>query len=179
MVEWTIASLCRYNIFIFFSPVSSRLAFHPLSFTSLISHFFLSNHHTFNISFNLSAGLNNAIGSKVASLALPQIGQFVADDDWRRRHAGLMALSQVGEHLALDAIPWPLILSIAREDTHPRVRYAAIDVIGQLATDLSPVLQTHLHDTVVPCLCAALVGSATALVTFICVLCTLRAQISR
>lgn len=35
---------------------------------------------------------------------------------------------------------------------HPRVRWAAINAIGQLSTDLGPVLQTQYNQSVLCCL---------------------------
>lgn len=39
---------------------------------------------------------------------------------------------------------------------HPRVRWAAINAIGQLSTDLGPDLQTHYHQKVLPALANAM-----------------------
>lgn len=35
-------------------------------------------------------------------------------------------------------------------DPHPRVRYAACNAIGQMATDFAPVFQKKFHESVVP-----------------------------
>ena len=37
-------------------------------------------------------------------------------------------------------------------DPHPRVRWAAINAVGQLATDLAPELEQQHHATLVPAL---------------------------
>lgn len=39
---------------------------------------------------------------------------------------------------------------------HPRVRWAAINAIGQLSTDLGPVLQTQYNQSVLPALVGAM-----------------------
>lgn len=39
---------------------------------------------------------------------------------------------------------------------HPRVRWAAINAIGQLSTDLGPDLQAQYHHLVVPALAGAM-----------------------
>lgn len=39
---------------------------------------------------------------------------------------------------------------------HPRVRWAAINAIGQLSTDLGPELQVHYHAQVLPALAGAM-----------------------
>ena len=45
-------------------------------------------------------------------------------------------------------------------DSHPRVRYAACNAIGQMATDFAPVFQKKFHELVVPGLLAAMDDSA-------------------
>ncbi|PRQ38944.1 hypothetical protein RchiOBHm_Chr4g0419561 [Rosa chinensis] len=42
------------------------------------------------------------------------------------------------------------------QDPHPRVRWAAINAIGQLSTDLGPDLQVQYHQRVLPALAAAM-----------------------
>lgn len=42
------------------------------------------------------------------------------------------------------------------QDPHPRVRWAAINAIGQLATDLGPDLQVQYHQRVLPALATAM-----------------------
>jgi len=41
-------------------------------------------------------------------------------------------------------------------DQHPRVRWAAINAIGQLSTDLGPDLQVKYHQGVLPALAGAM-----------------------
>lgn len=41
-------------------------------------------------------------------------------------------------------------------DDHPRVRWAAINAIGQLSTDLGPDLQVRFHHLVLPALGGAM-----------------------
>ena len=42
------------------------------------------------------------------------------------------------------------------QSPHPRVRWAAINAIGQLSTDLGPDLQNQHHQRVLPALAAAM-----------------------
>lgn len=42
------------------------------------------------------------------------------------------------------------------QDPHPRVRWAAINAIGQLSTDLGPDLQVQYHSRVLPALAHAM-----------------------
>lgn len=41
-------------------------------------------------------------------------------------------------------------------DPHPRVRWAAINAVGQLSTDLGPDLQVRYHQLVLPALASAM-----------------------
>lgn len=42
------------------------------------------------------------------------------------------------------------------QDPHPRVRWAAINAVGQLSTDLGPDLQIQYHHLVLPALASAM-----------------------
>lgn len=42
------------------------------------------------------------------------------------------------------------------QDPHPRARWAAINAIGQLSTDLGPDLQNQYHHLVLPALASAM-----------------------
>jgi importin-5 len=42
------------------------------------------------------------------------------------------------------------------QNPHPRVRWAAINAIGQLSTDLGPDLQVHYHQKALPSLANAM-----------------------
>lgn len=42
------------------------------------------------------------------------------------------------------------------QDPHPRVRWAAINAVGQLSTDLGPKLQEKYHKQVLPALAGAM-----------------------
>lgn len=70
-------------------------------------------------------------------------------EDWRYRHAGLMAISAVGEgcHKQMLNILPTLVDSILPflTDQHPRVRYAACNALGQLSTDFSERFQQKFH----------------------------------
>eukprot|EP00271_Cylindrocystis_brebissonii_P019237 TRINITY_DN5787_c0_g1_i1.p1 TRINITY_DN5787_c0_g1~~TRINITY_DN5787_c0_g1_i1.p1 ORF type:complete len:1153 (+),score=248.27 TRINITY_DN5787_c0_g1_i1:117-3461(+) len=93
----------------------------------------------------------------VASQLLPP---YLADSDWKKRHAGLIALSQIAEGCAkvmitsLDSVV-AMVLTGFR-DPHPRVRWAAINAMGQLATDLGPDLQEAHHQRALPALILAM-----------------------
>ena len=80
----------------------------------------------------------NAIGHKrVLPTTFAIIGEFMADgENWRRRYAGLMAIAHIAEAMPskepnLGEVTKKVAAS-AVHDPVPRVRYAAINTIGQL-----------------------------------------------
>jgi HEAT-like repeat len=86
----------------------------------------------------LSIALGGAIVLKNAE---PVIGQYIADSDWRRRRAALLALALLGEgcgDILYKQLPTiiPAILSTAN-DPHARVRYQLFHCIGQMCADFS------------------------------------------
>lgn len=92
------------------------------------------------------------------------IPAFLAGADWRNRHAGLMAISQIGEGCQkqmqgqLPAIVGMLLKHFM--DPHPRARWAAINAVGQLCTDFGPDLQNTLHAQVLPALVSVMEDAA-------------------
>ncbi|CAB1413479.1 unnamed protein product [Pleuronectes platessa] len=97
------------------------------------------------------------LGGKII---LPMIKQHIMtmlqNPDWKYRHAGLMALSAIGEgcHQQMEAILQEIVsfVLIFCSDPHPRVRYAACNAIGQMATDFAPTFQKKFHDKVISAL---------------------------
>ena len=103
-----------------------------------------------------------AVGHKrVLPAAFAIIGTLMADEaDWRKRYAGLMAICHVAESMPskepnLGEITRQVV-NFAVRDQVPRVRYAAINALGQMCTDCSPAMQTRHHVQVLPCLTHAL-----------------------
>ena len=80
------------------------------------------------------------------------IQEWFPSDDWKKRHAALMAISQSGEGCEqqmvkqLELIVTTIVTRFG--DSHPRVRWAAINTIGQMSTDFGPALQNKLHTCV-------------------------------
>lgn len=100
-------------------------------------------------------------GNTVFKLAFRQdlIPAFLEHPEWKYRHAALCCISQVAEGCKkqmvenMEAIVDQLIARFV--DPHPRVRWAAINAMGQLETDLGPELQNMHHGKVgLTCLCA-------------------------
>ena len=74
---------------------------------------------------------------------LPLIGYYVQttianETDWRYKHAGIMAFSQVGEYVddpKKIGVMVPVVLS-ACQHQNPMIRYAGLHCIGQLSDDM-------------------------------------------
>lgn len=100
----------------------------------------------------LACGLGGKI---ILPLVTANVPQMLASHDWKQRHAALMALSAIGEgcHKQMETIlPEIMDGGVLRflQDPHPRVRFAACNAIGQMATDFAPVFEKKFHDKVVP-----------------------------
>ncbi|XP_066562833.1 importin-5 [Amia ocellicauda] len=97
------------------------------------------------------------LGGKIVLPMIKQhIMQMLQNPDWKYRHAGLMALSAIGEgcHQQMEAILNEIVSFVLLfcQDPHPRVRYAACNAIGQMATDFAPTFQKKFHDKVISAL---------------------------
>uniref|UniRef100_A0A914UJU1 TOG domain-containing protein n=1 Tax=Plectus sambesii TaxID=2011161 RepID=A0A914UJU1_9BILA len=102
-----------------------------------------------------------ALGGKVTlPPALQLIPQLVSSDNWKARHAGIMAISTMGEGCkrAMEPRIEEIVDSIIPflNDPHPRVRYAACNALGQMSSDFAPTLQKRCHQKVVPALLSLL-----------------------
>uniref|UniRef100_A0A7S0LEM7 TOG domain-containing protein n=1 Tax=Coccolithus braarudii TaxID=221442 RepID=A0A7S0LEM7_9EUKA len=102
-----------------------------------------------------------AMGGKTMMPVLSEkIQEWFQHTDWKHRHAALMAISQSGEGCEaqmakqLEMIVRTIVTKFG--DPHPRVRWAAINTIGQMSTDFGPKLQKKLHSTVLPALLGAM-----------------------
>ena len=103
-----------------------------------------------------------ALGANtVLPCAAAAIPALLADGDWRKRHAALVALAQIAEGCSkgmLKDVNGAIApaLSAATSDPHPRVRWAAVNAIGQLCTDLGPKIQQKAHAAILPALLGAM-----------------------
>ncbi|VDN92315.1 unnamed protein product [Brugia pahangi] len=90
---------------------------------------------------------------------VPRMMQDV--ENWKNRHAAIMGISTIGEGCKRQMEP--LIEEIVNNvlpflgDSHPRVRYAACNALGQMSSDFSPTLQKKCHEKVVNGLCTLLI----------------------
>ncbi|KAF9236016.1 armadillo-type protein [Melanogaster broomeanus] len=88
-------------------------------------------------------------GKEVLPPAFQYIPSMLASYDWRLRHAGLMAIAAIAEGtskiMQLELGKVVELVTPMFKDTHPRVRYAACQCLGQLCTDLEEVIQDRYH----------------------------------
>ncbi|CAL0323404.1 unnamed protein product [Lupinus luteus] len=98
-------------------------------------------------------------GNTILPVASEVLQTFLAAPEWQKHHAALIALAQIAEGSSKMMIKnleqvLSMILS-SFHNAHPRVRWAAINAIGQLSTDLGPDLQVKYHHSVLPALAGA------------------------
>jgi len=106
--------------------------------------------------------ISNALGGKVLlPILIDELTEMLRRPEWQARHAALMAFSCAGEGCrdqlmrVLDRIVNGILSFLG--DPHPRVRHAACNAIGQMATDFSPDFENKFHGQVIPALCRLLV----------------------
>ena len=90
---------------------------------------------------------------------LPLIGTLVTntianEEDWRYKHAGIMAFSQVGEYVDDTAKISSMIPVLLQHLQHPnpKIRYASLHCIGQISDDMPDNFQKAFHKEVMPAL---------------------------
>ncbi|KAF5735699.1 hypothetical protein HS088_TW15G01214 [Tripterygium wilfordii] len=99
-------------------------------------------------------------GNAIVPVASEQLPTYLAAPEWQKHHAALIALAQIAEGCSkvmiknLEHVVSMVLNSF--HDPHPRVRWAAINAIGQLSTDLGPDLQNQYHQRVLPALASAM-----------------------
>ncbi|MDI1484996.1 MAG: importin subunit beta-3 [Ramalina farinacea] len=80
--------------------------------------------------------------------------RMVSSQQWRDRHAALMAISAISEgcreimEAELDKV-LELVVPALR-DPHPRVRWAGCNALGQMSTDFAGTMQKKYHQVVLP-----------------------------
>ncbi|CAG4963657.1 unnamed protein product [Parnassius apollo] len=95
------------------------------------------------------------LGGKIMlGLIVGQVPEMLNSEDWRKRHAALMAVSSAGEgcHKQMEQMLDQVVSAVLTylTDPHPRVRYAACNAVGQMSTDFAPVFEKKFHSKVVP-----------------------------
>ncbi|KAF9103746.1 hypothetical protein BGX27_010397 [Mortierella sp. AM989] len=98
--------------------------------------------------------LSRALGGKaMLPVSFTYIPQMLAPGQkWQSRHAALMAISAIAEGCAkiMEAELGKIIQMVLPflRDPHPRVRYAACNTIGQMATDFGGPIQKSYHSII-------------------------------
>ncbi|VAH44485.1 unnamed protein product [Triticum turgidum subsp. durum] len=88
-------------------------------------------------------------GNAVVPIASELLPQYLSAPEWQKHHAALITLAQIAEGCAkvmlknLEQVVSMILNGF--QHPHPRVRWAAINAIGQLSTDLGPDLQVQYH----------------------------------
>ncbi|XP_047316709.1 importin-5-like [Impatiens glandulifera] len=99
-------------------------------------------------------------GNTIVPVASEQLPAYLAAPEWQKHHAALISLAQIAEGCSKVMIKnlEPIIKMIlgSFQDPHPKVRWAAINAIGQLSTDFGPELQVQYHQQVLPALASAM-----------------------
>ncbi|KAH0454990.1 hypothetical protein IEQ34_016914 [Dendrobium chrysotoxum] len=99
-------------------------------------------------------------GTTLVPIAFELFPVYLASPDWQKHHAALITLAQIAEGCSkvliknLEQVVTMVLNSF--QHPHPRVRWAAINAIRQLSTDLSPDLQVQYHQRVLPTLASAM-----------------------
>ncbi|KAL8170916.1 hypothetical protein V2J09_022720 [Rumex salicifolius] len=99
-------------------------------------------------------------GNTIVPVASELLPAYLAAPEWQKHHAALIALAQIAEgctKVMIKNLEQVVIMVLnSFQDPHPRVRWAAINAIGQLSTDLGPDLQVQYHQRVLPALAGAM-----------------------
>ncbi|XP_010531149.1 PREDICTED: importin-5-like isoform X1 [Tarenaya hassleriana] len=99
-------------------------------------------------------------GNTIVPVAYEQFSSYLASPEWQKHHASLIALAQIAEgcsKIMIKNLEQVMSMVLSQfQSAHPRVRWAAINAIGQLSTDLGPDLQNQHHQRVLPALAAAM-----------------------
>ena len=96
--------------------------------------------------------LSRALTDVLLPLVLTPMQQMLASPDWNVRYGAFMCLSSIAEGCVLtlteDMDEVVTLITKYFQDPHPRVRFAAVHCIGQLATDLAPELSEMHHSKI-------------------------------
>ena len=107
--------------------------------------------------------VDRIVSSVGEDIILPLLSTLVNNtlsnnEDWRYKNAGLMAFSQVGEYIDDISKIANMIPIVIQHLQHPipKIRYAALHCLGQIADDMSEDFQKNFHEQVLPALITSL-----------------------
>ncbi|PRQ33141.1 hypothetical protein RchiOBHm_Chr5g0054221 [Rosa chinensis] len=101
-------------------------------------------------------------GNNIVPIALEHFTAHFAAPEWAKHHVALIALTQIAEDCSevmikdLEQVVAMVLNSF--EHPHIRVRWSAINAVGQLSTYLAPDLQVQYHQQVFSALNATIYG---------------------
>ncbi|KAK4736398.1 hypothetical protein R3W88_000095 [Solanum pinnatisectum] len=105
--------------------------------------------------------LSNALcDNTIVPIASEQLAAYMAVPEWKKHHAALIAFAQIAKGCSkvmikdLEQVVNMVVISF--QDRHPRERWASVNAIGVLATELGPYFQLHYHSRLLPVLAAAM-----------------------
>ncbi|ONK77843.1 uncharacterized protein A4U43_C02F11310, partial [Asparagus officinalis] len=99
-------------------------------------------------------------GNTIVHVASELLSAYIAALEWQKHHVALITLAQIAEGCSkvmiknLEKVVHMVLNPF--QDPHPRVRWAAINAIGQFSTDLGLDLQVQYHQRVLPALASAM-----------------------
>ena len=97
---------------------------------------------------------NRLGGATLLQPTFQWLPQMMSSTAWRDRHAALMAISAISEgchDMMVGELDKVLDLVIpALQDSHPRVRWAGCNALGQMSTDFANTMQENYHQRVLP-----------------------------
>jgi hypothetical protein len=98
------------------------------------------------------------------------IQEMLQQSDWRYPHAALFSISELGEYLTDENDLRAVVLLLVKyvSHAHPRVRFAAINAIGQFADDLENEFVEKFHADILPALIAALDDPVPRVLSYVC-----------
>ena len=103
---------------------------------------------------------NKLRGEVILPVTFGWIPKMMSSSSWRDRHAALMAISAISEgcrDMMVGELDKVLAIVVpALQDSHPRVRFAGCNALGQMSTDFSGDMQEKYHSIVLGNLIPAL-----------------------
>lgn len=97
-----------------------------------------------------------------ANYTYPKFNEFIiqllpswwekSENDWKHRYALLMVVSQFGSEIEYPLTVKPFIdcAKLSMTSSHPKVRYAALQLIGQFCDDMKPNFQQVYGTEILP-----------------------------
>ncbi|KAL1952456.1 hypothetical protein VTO42DRAFT_5376 [Malbranchea cinnamomea] len=95
---------------------------------------------------------NKLRGEVILPVTFSWIPKMMSSSSWRDRHAALMAISAISEgcrDMMVGELDKVLAIVVpALQDSHPRVKFAGCNALGQMSTDFAGDMQEKFHSVV-------------------------------